>query len=153
MIAWAAPFARYQWDSARPADCARGQRGLVFFIPSATGANQRTRCTVAADQPILVSPANVICTVPDRGFCTDDARVNDVRRVRLTIDGAPVTVRHFDWVARQAFRVSEGPAAVAGYVYIIRGLAPGVHTIASSARVRTPGGPLARGMTATVTIQ
>lgn len=152
VIAWAAPFARFQ-DGARPSDCARGQRGLVFFIPPATGPSQRTQCTVAAGRPILVSPAGLVCTVPDRGFCTAAERINDVRRVRLTIDGAPVTIRQFDWVSRQAFRLDGEQAAVAGYVYIIRGLAPGAHTIATSATTRVGRRALGRRMAAAVTVQ
>jgi hypothetical protein len=86
----------------------------------------------------MVSPAVFLCTVPDRGFCTDTARINDVRRVRITIDGQPVTVRQFDWVSRQAFRLKGQQAAVAGYMYIVRGLTPGLHTIVASATFRNP---------------
>jgi hypothetical protein len=152
VVAWAGPFARFQADRARPSDCARGQRGLVFFIPGATGTNQRTDCTVPAGQQILVSPAWFICHVPQRGFCTDTARINDVRRVRVTIDGAPVTVRQFDWVS-QSIPIEGRPAAVAGYVYIIGGLTPGDHTIATSATTRLGRATLLRRMTASVTVQ
>jgi hypothetical protein len=110
----------------------------VFFIPASKGPDGRTSCTVSATQPIMVSPAMIVCTVPDRGFCTDTARINDVRRVRVTIDGQPVTVRQFDWVSRQAFRADGEQASVAGYMYIVRGLAPGLHTIVASATFRNP---------------
>jgi hypothetical protein len=138
VVAWAAPFARFQAERARLSDCARGQRGLVFFIPASRGGNGRTSCTVSSTQPIMVSPAAFVCTVPDRGFCTDTARINDVRRVRTTIDGQPVTLRQFDWVSRQSFRVDGAQASVAGYMYIISGLAPGRHTIVAEATFRSP---------------
>ena len=138
VIAWAAPFARFQVERARLSDCSRGQRGLVFFIPGSTGRNARTSCTVPASQPIMVSPAAITCTVPKRGFCTDPARTNDVRRARITIDGKPVPVRQFDWVSRQAFRMKGQHASVGGYMYIVRGLAPGQHTIVASATFLDP---------------
>jgi hypothetical protein len=151
VVAWSAPFAEYLVERSRLHDCSRGQRGLVFFIPGTSGGNSRTSCTVSAAQPIMVSPAVVICTVPDRGYCTDTARINDVRRVRVTIDGQPVTVRQFDWVSRQAFRLKGQQASVAGYMYIIRGLTPGQHTIVASATFRNPA---VRGRTtATVTVR
>jgi hypothetical protein len=56
----------------------------------------------------------------------------------VTIDGQPLTVRHLDWVSRQAFRVGTKQAAVAGYMYIVRGLTPGQHTIVASATFRKP---------------
>jgi hypothetical protein len=138
VVAWAAPFARFQVERGRLSDCSRGQRGVVFFIPGSSGPNGRTSCTVPATLPIMVSPATIICTAPDRGFCTDTARINDVRRVRTTIDGRPVTLRQFDWVSRQAFRVDGQQASVAGYMYIISGLAPGRHTIVASATFLNP---------------
>jgi hypothetical protein len=138
VIAWAAPFARFQVERARLSDCSRGQRGLMFFIPGSTGRNARTSCTVPATQPIMVSPAAIICTVPDRGLCTDTARINDVRRARILIDGKRVPVRQFDWVSRQAFRIKGQQASVAGYMYIVRGLAPGQHTIVASATFLNP---------------
>lgn len=106
VIAWSAPFARYQ-ERGGPADCGRGQRGLVLFIPIARGPNQRTSCTAEVNQAVMVSPAATTCTPPDRGLCTDFALVNDVRRVRITIDGVPVRLRPFDWVSRQGFRVRQ----------------------------------------------
>ena len=117
VVAWAAPFARFQVERGRLSDCSRGQRGVVFFIPGSSGPNGRTSCTVPATLPIMVSPATLICTAPDRGFCTDTARINDVRRVRTTIDGRPVTLRQFDWVSRQAFRV-ERAAGLGGGLHV-----------------------------------
>jgi hypothetical protein len=99
----------------------------------------------------MVTPAAVICTVPDRGYCTDTSRINDVRRVRVTIDGVPVTIRNFDWVSRQAFRLGGTAASVAGYMYIVSGLAPGTHTIVASATYRDPVERFR--MTATITVR
>lgn len=151
VIAWSAPFAQYQIERARRGDCGAGQRATVFFIPAGRGPNDRTSCTVAANVPVMVTPAAIICSVPDRGFCTDTSRINDVRRVRVTIDGAPVTVRNFDWVSRQAFRIGPKQASVAGYMYIVSGLSAGVHRIVASATFRNPTERFR--MTATVTVR
>ncbi len=154
VIAWTAPFAQYQLERARRSDCQRGQRAKVFFVPAATGPNQTTSCTVPAGLPVMVVASGFVCTAPLRGFCTDTARINDVRRVRFAIDGAPVTIRQFDWVSRQAFRIAGEQAAVAAYAYIISGLAPGEHTITTSATERVPLEPPSRvGMTATITVR
>ena len=153
VIAWSAPFAQFQARSDRPADCNRGQKSLVLFVVGASGPNQRTACTARVGQPVMVSPAFVICTPPDRGFCTATERVNDVRRVRMSIDGVPVVRRNFDWVARQGFKLGGEQAAVAGDMYVITGLSAGEHTIVTSVRIRTPEGPFDAGMTATVTVQ
>ena len=151
VIAWSAPFAQFQAERARRSDCSRGQRSLVLFIPAAQGPDQRTSCTAELNQSVMISPAGIICTVPDRGFCTDTARINDVRRVHLSIDGVPVKVRQFDWVSRQAFRVDGTEASVAGYMYIISGLPAGEHTIVAAATFRNPTQRFR--MTATVTVR
>jgi hypothetical protein len=100
----------------------------------------------------MVSPAAVVCTAPDRGFCTDPRRINDVRRVRVVIDGAPLTIRNFDWVSRQAFEIGGDAGAVGGYMYIITGLTPGTHTIETLARIDTGARTRDFRLTATVTV-
>lgn len=155
VISWMAPFAQFQDERASRSDCSRGQRPVMLFVPAATGSNDRVDCTVPLGRPVMVSPAAYLCVAPNRGLCTDTGRINDVRGVRLAIDGVPVTIRQFDWVSRQAFTLDGAPGAVGGYGYIISGLSAGRHTIATSASLALDPGPgrVRLRMTATITVR
>ena len=108
VIAWSAPYAQFQARSERPADCDRGQKSLVRFVVAASGPNRRTSCTTRVGQPVMVSPAMVVCTPPDRLFCTATERVNDVRRVRVAIDGVPIVKSRRCGSARPRARSTRG---------------------------------------------
>ena len=125
-------------------DCATGQGGRVFFLPISFGGTQRVACTVAAGVPVLMSPAGLTVTGPDRAFALDLARRDEVVQVGMKIDGVPVRIRARDWVRKTGFSLKlpgerPAPAAFGGYNFLATGLDPGVHEVVLFDRIVAPG--------------
>lgn len=166
MASWSAPFLTWAFERSsvdfstrRPAwgDCAKGQRGRMFFLPTSFGGTQRVACTVAAGTPVLMTPAGSISTAPDREYSLDLARRDEVVQVGLRIDGVPVAIRDRDWVRKTGFRLRfpgerPAPAAFGGYVFVVTGLDPGVHEVVLFDRIVDQSGVFRARMTVTLTV-
>jgi hypothetical protein len=93
---------------------------------------------------MILSPAGVICARTGLAFCLAPARRREAVQVGVKIDGSPVRIRPADWISRRGFRIGGDRAATAGYYYVLRGLAAGMHTIVLFVRYQAPDEPVFR---------
>jgi hypothetical protein len=78
--------------------CAEGQSGPVWYVIWDTGGNDVRNCTVPAGKAILISPAEIECSVADEGIGSTfaDLRscakgVMDPVTADVTVDGVHLT--------------------------------------------------------------